>query len=871
MLVFVLALVAACSKLPDEPRETCGNGVIDPGEDCDGSPGCMQCALTCSSGSCVDASGAPLAGYTGGVDKRCHAPSGAFHAEESGEFAFTPVSEVVTDIDADGIGDVVGVSQDNEVVHFGDAAGLLQRELVSIIPQPTGLPTFAKLDDDASTDLLVPAADGLAAMTSPSHIPLPFPFTNNASTRADCVGMAGRVPRGVVRLDDAHLMIAVADSTKQVYIGILDIEAQSCTEVPACTLQDPGQLGAISITTYDTSAVTNSSSALVVLDDHSSRLCVMSVAQTATTFSITQVYTQAWTPKDPTADRPVLAMLDAVSACPSLVTSGATGLVLRAGVTTAAGCALATTTSALATPPGGPYVPAMRVAIQPQIAGAGPDALVLDSYTGAFAQSSIYAYPAGMPELLYASNDAFSEIASADLDGDGIYELVAAPQLATDLKILYRTQAPDGFLLDRIPTNGTPSHIVLDDYDGNGIADIAYLDGLASGSQLMVAYGTRDRPAAAVPVASFASPVFAVLPIQIPDSIDPGFKTQDLVVLQQSSQSIATAEVTVLHGSAQRTMFAFYDPRAIPAANQTMFANAVGGNFFRETPASDVLVLETPKPGLTAPYPCPVNVWEARGVGGGTLDTPASPLDVCEAGAPAIDYPCGTKLCGSTARFLDYPLADRDVAIGLDYSAHVVTIDPAQAAGGHQPVIASSALASLPPGLVVYRASLADLDGDGQAELIAPYRSPNPTQTTGARVMICAVDGNGVVARCDDLRDLVATGDGGAAMPLAGLDCVDARPGRATPRGRLDALASATVTDLAVTCFGGGGGVFVVSHATGAYVAHRILAYDAYFLDLADVTGDGVDDLLVLSFDMEPTLHIYPQCEARDLACQGPK
>ena len=859
----MLAALSACSTLPDEPAHTCGNGVIDPGEDCDGSPRCMQCQLTCPDGACIDATGAALPGYTCGIDKVCHAPSGVFHPTESNEFPFTPLGEVVTDIDADGIGDVVGTTQDTEVVHFGDPAGQLARNVTAIIPSASGLPAFAPLDADPSQDLIVPTPDGLAAMTSPSHIPLPFPFANNTANRAECVTMMGTADAiGVAPLDDTHMATVVADrTTHQVYLGVLDIKNETCAAAPACTLTNPQFPGTIGITRYLTNQATPGNlSAVVVLDDHSSQYCVMRLTQSGSSFTIEQLVARSWQPIAP-AEQPVLARLDATTPCPSLVIgNGSGGLVRFAPVQTASGCTLAASSSALASPAGGPFAPALGVPLNPPIAGYAPDALVLDSFPTAFPQSSIYAYPAsGAPLLLYASNDAFTEIHTADLDGNGVDELVAAPQLATDLKILYRA-ANDTYLLDRVPTAGTPSNIVLGDYDANGIADIAYIDALAQGSQLMVAYGTPDRPLPAVPAASFDNRVFAVLPTEVADSIDPSEQAQDLVVLQ-SDNTGDTAGITVLHGSAQRTLFAFYDPRDQVTAQQTLFSTVAGGHFFGHS-TTDVLAFQAPQSGIPTTG-CPVRVWELQGAGAGALANAPSPLDVCNsASVPEIGFPCGTKLCGSSAKLVAYPLADHDVAIGIDNQHHLVTLDPQQASATSQPVIASSAAPSLAQDLVVDRVAVADLDGDGKPELIVPYRQQSPVATERAVTMVCETDAAGVVSSCSDIRDLV----GGA---LDGLDCVDARPGHATPRGRLDVFAQATMPDLAVSCFGNGGGVFLVSHASGSYVAKKILDFPAYFLDLADVTGDGVDDLLVLSFAMESTLHVYPQCEARDLACQG--
>jgi hypothetical protein len=61
--------------------------------------------------------------------------------------------------------------------------------------------------------------------------------------------------------------------------------------------------------------------------------------------------------------------------------------------------------------------------------------------------------------------------------------------------------------------------------------------------------------------------------------------------------------------------------------------------------------------------------------------------------------------------------------------------------------------------------------------------------------------------------------------------------------------------------------VYLLSHASGTYRASKLVDIEALYLDLADVTGDGVDDLIVMTFDLTLIAHVYPQCEARDPAC----
>jgi len=71
----------------------------------------------------------------------------------------------------------------------------------------------------------------------------------------------------------------------------------------------------------------------------------------------------------------------------------------------------------------------------------------------------------------------------------------------------------------RIDTASEARTITLGDYDGNGIADIAYTEAVGSHQRLMISYGTADRPLAPIEVGEFPS-IIGVTRIQLADSID---------------------------------------------------------------------------------------------------------------------------------------------------------------------------------------------------------------------------------------------------------------------------------------------------------------------------------------------------------------
>src|SRR5882762_11842288 len=100
----LLAVASACTNFDPIARGTCGNGVLEPGEDCDSTAQtCVKCAVTCAVPQ-----DCPTADSACGVDGFCHAPGGALAAPISaGTFEASELR--ITDIDHDGIGDALGL------------------------------------------------------------------------------------------------------------------------------------------------------------------------------------------------------------------------------------------------------------------------------------------------------------------------------------------------------------------------------------------------------------------------------------------------------------------------------------------------------------------------------------------------------------------------------------------------------------------------------------------------------------------------------------------------------------------------------------------------------------------------------------------
>ncbi|HEY4055590.1 MAG TPA: hypothetical protein VGM39_03240 [Kofleriaceae bacterium] len=165
--VFLLtSFLVACADLPEVPAGTCGNLVVEAGEDCDSVPdpaydemhtkklACDQCAYTCDPGApattCPD-------GWGCGVDRRCRRGTGGFEQAASPPASFPHVSLVAGDRDGDTAADIVGGGDG----HVGTLTAV-NRQLAVDITSTFGAETLvgADLDGDGISEILWPSLRG---------------------------------------------------------------------------------------------------------------------------------------------------------------------------------------------------------------------------------------------------------------------------------------------------------------------------------------------------------------------------------------------------------------------------------------------------------------------------------------------------------------------------------------------------------------------------------------------------------------------------------------------------------------------------------------------------------------------------------------
>ncbi len=598
--LLVLGAVSACTSFDDIARGVCGNGLLEPGEDCD-SPAatCVACAVTCGS-----AAECPNAGYACGVDNRCHAPSGKLAPDTTP--ALDLVDDIrVSDLDGDGIGDVLGVSSSAIDVRFGDAQAALVSRLAIVTPEQSGPPAFGDLDGDGALDVSIVTPDGIVAYTSQLAVLAPavsfFPLDGSGGTTLQLFPVASFAFGAIVEEATSHRLVVAMSPVDRVAFSITPALA------PLCGLAAAGfDPSGVDVQTLPRNSDNSTDLVLSVFTGGppGANLCVVAVHFDAVPLlgNVRDIHFYPITPTTPVVTtKPVWVDLDFDGAglsdkCPGLVDGdGGPALVQWDGSLTGLGgphCALAGPSAVPAFGDGsvGSHVVG-RIPVVPTSLLFPNDVLVMSN--------GLYINTAFGMLRVYRSERELTGVASGDLDGNGSTDAVLRAD-ADGLDVVYRADANNtpGYIVQHVGTTGTVTSTQIADYDGNGLADIAFTETLIGHDGLSVAYSDPGHTLTIAHQGVFAK-VRSVSTVDVSDTSDPSALIADLIVLEDLGGVLGA---TLLDGSPQRTMISFFDPRRTgDALAGAAFRQLAVGHFNPAAPASPYHDLVAFIPGSASP------------------------------------------------------------------------------------------------------------------------------------------------------------------------------------------------------------------------------------------------------------------------------
>ncbi len=637
VITAVIAL-GACSNLPPVEADTCGNGVIDPGEECDGSGGLGASAGTCGApGSaaachftCVLGSAAQAcpSNFTCGVDGECRKPSGLFTVVGQPQL-FGADDLGAGDVDGDHIDDLIGTSQDLLTVRFGSPDGSLDDSDSQTIFAPNGTPQFGDINNDGLIDVVVPSQAGLFSFLAAGGTLAPFAYsaidvkTQIAPPVTDSVRILAVNDPGVtfdpldqalVGISDGVIAIVEPLATKGVCFDGSDAGTKITLRDGTCSTATPASslvghhvthaqtgvdaAGSNQVSTGETVAIGsagsdtvrlftstgNSVNAIMQLNKNAIDLSALGSGYTLTTGGGEILF--GLFDNDDCVDLVVPVMHDGVPelaiAFGNSVVNVCVGTFAAAqhacpfGSATDPDCGSATS-----------YVDPVPLAAV-DLNGDGLTDLVLT--TGVVLSAS------NLPNKWTLSQDVFvafprawDDVAIADVNHDGTPDLIGIVHDEADVDVLLSTGLKLGgepvYNAVELPTPLPVRHLEAADFDGDGTGDVAVAVGLTDtpGEQdhILVAYGTAlGEPVPFIDMGTFTETISIAPASLVFGSLDLD-TIADLVVVDLGSDGSgsATSRVAVLDGSTSRRMLApFIAQESVGSGGIGLGGNGGNGN-----------------------------------------------------------------------------------------------------------------------------------------------------------------------------------------------------------------------------------------------------------------------------------------------------
>lgn len=632
------AFVARCRALPELEPNTCGNAVVEPGEDCDLFAGYEVEGMALSCGEdcryhCDPPGMEPVpeadprqcpTGFMCGTEGICRTASGLFRQADESPLALDASELLVADLDGDGPRDVIGGSADRLEVRYGVGDGTYRDPFEAFVDFPLGSRTLGDVNGDQILDVLIPYSLGVNVMLGGSgrrlvplaHPPLDLDELSGMETASDFRFVTARVanrrlskvPFGV-GLSGSNLVVSAGMTPASVTVEegtgrFADLEVANLFGDPGreellVGIEGSGKLEMASLSCSEPCENRRSAQATFVSS------IPIGGALLPEGFITTDL--------DADGDRDILALREGAGGSPGVVSvrRGPFGFEQpRSEPAFAQRCSTAE----------GPC------SIWPLAAAGGsgkPPRFVFSRGIGTFSSTA-----AGASLQMAYSHPLtpWTDALFADLDGDGELDIAAASDVSRNVTFLI-TRPRGTFQRIEVSVPNNPRSLAAGDYDGDGVDDVAVLMTTTEGDEVDVIYGSDAGPP--------ADPVFMarldhILRMQTTSFGSPVPRNDDLLddlVLEAAGpDGSSTESVTILIGTGRRRMHA---PIRLGPEDESSPFTVQAGKFDDRSPHQDLVALT-----LNG------NVWILPNLGGGVFDGDANrgmAVEALECGITAAD------------------------------------------------------------------------------------------------------------------------------------------------------------------------------------------------------------------------------------------